>query len=119
MPEPSGTVLPVVRQLQAAGVVKVRAKLAWTAALRTNDGGDNNPEGLGGKSRKASSGIIDTVDNINGDKSPARPTGNSAQAGLRRLEKAAATNPEAKALRRPAVASGTIRRCALCWPGGG
>lgn len=55
-------------------------------------GGANNPLGPGGKSGKAADDIVN-VDNVHGDKGE-RPTGNTAAAGLRKLQKAAAEGNE-------------------------
>ncbi len=68
---------------------------AFDAASQRNDGGNNNPSG---KNQHTKENEV-TVDNIHGEveTKPVRPTGTSAQAGLRRLDKAAADNPEAKA----------------------
>ena len=62
----------------------------WDRATRGDHGGAHNPTGLGGKSGKTEADIVND-DNVNVDNPPGtiRPTGNSSQAGLRRLEKAA------------------------------
>ena len=66
----------------------MRPRRFWRSTVR-NDGGANNPLGLGGKGGKVSEDIV-TFDNIQGDIKEGRaPTGTSAQAGIRRLEKAA------------------------------
>jgi hypothetical protein len=69
------------------------AQLAWDRAVRGEHGGAHNPEGIGGKSGKQP--IIVNVDNVNVDNGgTVRPTGNSADAGLRRLDKAAQAGDE-------------------------
>lgn len=50
------------------------------------EGGNNNPNGIGGKSGKTCSDIV-TVDNINSDNKSERPTGTSSAATMRRLAK--------------------------------
>ena len=59
------------------------AQKAIDEALQRPAGGNNNPEGIGGKSHKE---IIDTFNNVKVDKVLA-PVGNSPAAGLRRLRK--------------------------------
>lgn len=58
------------------------------AMMEKGPGGANNPHGLGGKSCKTEDEIVN-VDNVHVDSSEARPTGNTAAAGIRRLSKAA------------------------------
>jgi hypothetical protein len=63
----------------------------WTEATKRPAGGANNPAGLGGKSGKTEDDIVN-LDIVQDDKValPKAPTGNSAAAGLRKLQKAAA-----------------------------
>ncbi len=64
--------------------------LAWDRATRGEHGGAHNPRGLGGKSGKTVDDIVNVDDmHVDNKHSTVRPTGTSAQAGLRRLEKAA------------------------------
>ena len=68
----------------------------WQRHSRRGDGGANNPHGLGGRSGKTAEELV-TVDNIHSDKDGQRPTGTSAAAGMRRLQTAAETDPQARA----------------------
>jgi hypothetical protein len=65
----------------------------YDQACQRNSGGANNPLGLGGKSGKTESDIV-TVNIVDSDEAPERPRGNSRQAALRRLKKAAASRRE-------------------------
>ncbi len=62
---------------------------AFDAASQRNSG---PPEGNKNAAKRREETTVDNVNNC----SPARPTGNSAQQGLRRIDKAAADNPDAK-----------------------
>jgi hypothetical protein len=84
-PEGLGTNYDTIEKLISGDA---EAMDAWQQATKRGAGGANNPHGLGGKSGKTADGIV-TLDNIQGDKAPSAPTGTSAQAGLRRLRKAA------------------------------
>jgi hypothetical protein len=71
----------------------------WAEVTKRGRGGANNPAGIGGKSGKTKDDIVN-VDNINIDNQATlkRPTGTSAAAGLRKLQKAAAAgNDNARA----------------------
>jgi hypothetical protein len=54
-------------------------------ALQRKPGGNNNPNGIGGKSGKTIDPQIVNVDNVHSDNE--RPSGNSESAALRRLRK--------------------------------
>ena len=72
----------------------VAVALLLDHALRREPGGANNPEGAGGHTGKQ----VVNFDNVNVDKplQSKRPMGNSAAAGIRRLEKAADKGRQAR-----------------------
>ncbi len=73
------------------------ALLAFDREMQGGHGGAHNPLGIGGRAGKTAPDIVN-VDNINVD-NPERPTGTSAQAGIRRLRKAAEAGDEAASRR--------------------
>jgi len=83
-----GVTFEVIEKLIAGNE---RAMLAWDKAVRGEHGGNRNPTGRNQHTPEPEA-VPDVVklDNIQLDQSKgASPTGTSAQAGLRRLEKAA------------------------------
>lgn len=94
-PYPQGlaTSIDVIKKLCHGDPAALKA---FDEATTKKPGGNKNPDGIGGKSgKKPDSIVIDN--NIHNDKEPREsPTGTTAQAGLRRLRKAAATG-DAKA----------------------
>jgi hypothetical protein len=58
----------------------------WDAETQRAPGGANNPSG---NNQYSLSESVVNVDNVHVDHAPERPTGNTEQAGLRRLRKAA------------------------------
>jgi hypothetical protein len=74
----------------------IEARNLFDAAIKGQHGGAHNPTGLGGRSGKVTSTVVN-VDNINVVKKTVRPTGTSSDQGLRRLRKEAdAGNAAAK-----------------------
>jgi hypothetical protein len=66
------------------------ALLEFDQAIRGEHGGAHNPHGLGGKSGKTADDIVNVYDiHVDNNSGTVRPSGISAQAGLRRIEKAA------------------------------
>jgi len=93
-----GTTPEIIEKLIAGNE---RAMLVWDTVTRGEHGGAHNPLGLGGPSRKSAPDSVKLY-NIQLDTSIA-PKGTSAQAGLRRLEKAASAG------RSPCRAADTAR----------
>lgn len=81
---------------------------AWTEISRRKPGGANNPYGRSGKPEE-----LINVDNVHVDKQ-GRPTGNSAEAGLRKLQKAASEGNDAAAEQLAAVTSGQKKVHTAC-----
>lgn len=64
--------------------------LAWDKAVRGEHGGNRNPAGRNQHTPEpAAAADVVNVSNIHVDHIPERPAGTTAQAGIRRLEKAA------------------------------
>ncbi len=82
-----GVTFEVIEKLIAGNE---RAMLAWDKAVRGEHGGNRNPTGRNQHTPEPDA-VADVVNvsNIHVDHIPERPAGTTAQAGLRRLEKAA------------------------------
>jgi hypothetical protein len=94
-PRGLGSSVAKFKQILGACENAEEALLEFDRAIRGEHGGAHNPHGLGGKSGKTADDIVNVdnvnVDNVNVDLNggTVRPDGNSAQHGLRRLERAA------------------------------
>ena len=91
-PQGLGSSIDRVRQLLTATERAEAALLAFDREMQGGHGGAHNPLGIGGRAGKAAPEFVN-LDNVKLDKVDA-PTGNTAQAGIRRLRKAADAGDE-------------------------
>jgi hypothetical protein len=107
-PRGLGTTRDVVERLIADDEA---AKLHWDRAVRGDHGGAHNPTGI----NQHSEADQVNVDNVNVDQmGTVRPVGNSAQAGLRRLDRAAQAGNEQAATMLAKVLDGSVSVNAAC-----